>query len=132
MLSKKLPRCSLPGEVKDRKVSGDILNLHNCALGRWCESAGQEKIGKKKDFQELQRIHAQLHWIAQEIVWYDDISGSGIGIIAMEHFNDLWQQLLRKIKKIVTTLPLIYFASQSHLNGNQRVDTFATHCLQIT
>ena len=32
----------------------------------------------------------------------------------------------------VTTLPLIYFASQSHLNGNQRVDTFATHCLQIT
>ena len=32
----------------------------------------------------------------------------------------------------VTTLPLIYFASQRHLNGNQRVDTFATHCLQIT
>ena len=43
-----------------------------------------------------------------------------------------WVDEAKKEQEKVTTLPLIYFASQSHLNGNQRVDTFATHCLQIT
>ena len=31
----------------------------------------------------------------------------------------------------VTTLSLINFVSQNHLNGNQRIDAFAAHCLQI-
>ena len=35
------------------------------------------------------------------------------------------------VSLIVTTLPLINLASQSHLNGDQRIDTFAAHCLQV-
>jgi hypothetical protein len=94
------PRCSLPGRDKDRKLSGDILKLHNCELWRWCETEGKNSAGRREDFQKLLQIHAQLHWIAQEIVWYDGVPGSDIGIHAMEHFNDLWQQLSNRMKNI--------------------------------
>jgi hypothetical protein len=101
-MNKKLPRCSLPGVETDSLSSIDNLNLRNCHLWRWCEMVNRKKMMNSHDFQEMQQIHSQLHWIAQEIFWYNDISGSDIGIRAMEHFNDLWQQLLKKAKKINT------------------------------
>ncbi|MBF0195056.1 MAG: hypothetical protein HQL71_10895 [Magnetococcales bacterium] len=94
------PRCSLPGGDKGRKLSGDILKLHNCELWLWCETTGKNSAVKKEDFQKLLQIHAQLHWIAQEIVWYEGVLNSDIGIHAMEHFNDLWQQLSYKMDNI--------------------------------
>ncbi len=99
--NKNLPRCSLPGAVRYYESSDDILNLHNCALGRWCETADDELV-KSSEFQEMQRIHVQLHWIAQEIVWSDDVPGSSIGVGAMEHFNELWRQLQQKMQQLET------------------------------
>ncbi|MBF0455862.1 MAG: CZB domain-containing protein [Magnetococcales bacterium] len=94
------PRCSLPGGERGSQSASSLVSHHDCALGQWCEKEGQQSLGSSQDFQELQRIHAQLHWIAKEIVWYNEVSGSSIGISAMEHFNDLWQQLTQKRQRI--------------------------------
>ncbi|MBF0381729.1 MAG: CZB domain-containing protein [Magnetococcales bacterium] len=96
----KPPRCSLPGGDQNRNLSGDILKLHNCDLWHWCEKTGKYRSGKKEEFEKLLQIHAQLHRIAQEIIWYEGVPGSDVGIHAMEHFNDLWQQLRNRIKTI--------------------------------
>lgn len=95
MHNNKIPRCSLPGGQIDC-----IQAPSKCSLGRWLETNHLGRPWQDHDLQELRQIHSQLHWIAQEILWYNNVNDSSIGIHAMEHFNDLWQQLSNKTREI--------------------------------
>ena len=100
VISQKIPRCSLPWEGLDRYSNGAIANFNNCALSQWCTTEGHRQFGTMREFQELVQIHAQLHLITHEIVFYESIHNSSRQLYAIKSFQDLWHELRLNMERL--------------------------------
>ena len=104
----------------NRRSSGNIPSLQNCALDQWCKMACRQNERKMQSFHELQHIHKRLHQVAQEIEWYGNVSNSDIMIATMEHFNDLWKALSDKLNEVNKIMENMHTAQNDDRFFSQR------------
>jgi len=54
----------------DGKESATILHLSHekCDLGTWIYSEGMAQYGKRPEMQDLERIHKEMHLVAEKII----------------------------------------------------------------
>jgi methyl-accepting chemotaxis protein len=55
-------------EGRQALTQSDVVNHHQCALGKWCESEGREHFGHLPSFEKLDSPHARFHTLVGDIV----------------------------------------------------------------
>ncbi|MBF0143025.1 MAG: CZB domain-containing protein [Magnetococcales bacterium] len=71
----------------------EVASGHDCLFGKWYDSEGTAKFGSLALFQEVGRVHLQVHEIAREVVRLVAEARPDEAVRKMENFNTVRREL---------------------------------------